>query len=372
MKSVKIILMALTAMGLANGTFAQVDQTWSEITGSGGWDTTTAEWNTSEYWENGNNAIIDVNAQTKLLNENITVNNLTVSSTRFTIATTNTAARTLTANGTLAYTGTSESNGDNITISSGNTLDGTFTYTSSQDGSSNRGRLVMNAGSAMTGNLTLSGSGARLQLNRDSALSASGSITLNGGGLGLRWEAGANGTLGTLSGNGYINANAGSGHADYDTRLNLNKLELGTDGTIGLISSVDGGNDNKYIIDLKNGFTHQFDLNADGLTLTSDFLDMDDGLMEVNIHNAIIALNTITGSDALELGDAFTLVSGSRIRGTATFDDTGVNFSNAGYSFDTSTFNTDGTITVIPEPATLGLITVMGGGMLFIRRRFMI
>jgi len=31
-----------------------------------------------------------------------------------------------------------------------------------------------------------------------------------------------------------------------------------------------------------------------------------------------------------------------------------------------------GITTVIPEPATLGLVALMGGGMLFIRKRFMI
>ena len=39
----------------------------------------------------------------------------------------------------------------------------------------------------------------------------------------------------------------------------------------------------------------------------------------------------------------------------------------AEYAFDTAT----GTLTVIPEPATLGMIAVMGGGLLFVRRRFM-
>jgi hypothetical protein len=37
-------------------------------------------------------------------------------------------------------------------------------------------------------------------------------------------------------------------------------------------------------------------------------------------------------------------------------------------SFDNVSFEYE----VIPEPATLGLVTAMGGGLLFIRRRFMI
>jgi len=37
----------------------------------------------------------------------------------------------------------------------------------------------------------------------------------------------------------------------------------------------------------------------------------------------------------------------------------------------TATFDGSKT-TVIPEPATLGLVALMGGGMLFIRKRFMI
>lgn len=43
-----------------------------------------------------------------------------------------------------------------------------------------------------------------------------------------------------------------------------------------------------------------------------------------------------------------------------------------GLSFDTSNLLVDGTVTVIPEPATLGLIVMMGGGLLWIRRAFMV
>uniref|UniRef100_UPI003568F9B4 PEP-CTERM sorting domain-containing protein n=1 Tax=Pontiella sp. TaxID=2837462 RepID=UPI003568F9B4 len=43
-----------------------------------------------------------------------------------------------------------------------------------------------------------------------------------------------------------------------------------------------------------------------------------------------------------------------------------------GLSFDTSNLLVDGTVTVIPEPATLGLVVMMGGGLLWIRRVFMV
>jgi hypothetical protein len=42
-----------------------------------------------------------------------------------------------------------------------------------------------------------------------------------------------------------------------------------------------------------------------------------------------------------------------------------------GQGIDTSNLLIDGTITVIPEPATLGLVVLMGGGILFVRRLMM-
>ena len=86
--------------------------------------------------------------------------------------------------------------------------------------------------------------------------------------------------------------------------------------------------------------------------------------------------NTVTLQDA----DSFLIVNGSQtltfaegtlvdnVNGTvapgtytgASLDALGANYVNNG-----------GTIVVIPEPATIGLIAVMGGGLLFVRRRFM-
>jgi fibronectin-binding autotransporter adhesin len=39
-----------------------------------------------------------------------------------------------------------------------------------------------------------------------------------------------------------------------------------------------------------------------------------------------------------------------------------------GYSWDTTSFETDGTLTVIPEPATIGLLGLMGAALLLRRR----
>ena len=116
--------------------------------------------------------------------------------------------------------------------------------------------------------------------------------------------------------------------------------------------------------------THQFDLSKDGTSLDNDFFDMATGTFGVDVDGATINL-VGTGHD-LELGDSFTLVSGSQITGTAIFNADGVTFADAGYSFDTSDFNTTGAITVIPEPATLGLVISAGVGLLCIRRKFML
>lgn len=72
----------------------------------------------------------------------------------------------------------------------------------------------------------------------------------------------------------------------------------------------------------------------------------------------------VAGVSAQSFGGTFTVAGfADQLDGTWYLDN-----GSAEYSFDTA----NGTLSVIPEPATMGLIVAMGGGMLFIRRRFMI
>jgi hypothetical protein len=366
------MMIALITAGLIGSAYAQDNQYWNGMSTSSGWNTTSNEWgatsgaDVSQTWVDGNNAFIEADPANKELQESIIVNDLNFNTAGANHNLLGAATPTLTINNSWNMLNTG-----NLGVNAGVTVDGTFTITSANTGKgANDGRAVFNNGSVLNGNVTIDGNNfARLQMNGTSDLNAN--ITLGGpnAALALRWNAGVNQTMGTLAGNGQLISNPGTA-SNHDTRLNVTKLELGTDGTLGLITSSGAGSD--YVVDLMKNETHQFDLSKVGTTLDNDFLDLEAGTFEVSFHNAIIALNTISGSDALELGDTFTLISGDAFSGIAIFDDTDVNYSDVGYSFDTSNFNVDGTITVIPEPATLGLVAFAGGAIFCIRRTFMI
>lgn len=98
-------------------------------------------------------------------------------------------------------------------------------------------------------------------------------------------------------------------------------------------------------------------------------------LPEVTVEDASFAIN-IGGSSGIGLANSLAVTSanlGGVIVpvGTWTRDelinDLGVNSNRI-----LTTGYTDGTLTVIPEPGTLGLVVAFGGGLIFIRRKFMV
>jgi hypothetical protein len=71
------------------------------------------------------------------------------------------------------------------------------------------------------------------------------------------------------------------------------------------------------------------------------------------------------------LTDSARLMNNGTLSTTVTGADS-IEFINAGGNFSINALDFDVTTTVIPEPATLGLVAAFGGAVLFIRRRFMI
>jgi len=351
MKMKNIVTMILAAGLIASAYSA--DQYWNGVDTTTGWNTTSNEWgatagaDVSQTWVNGNNAFIAGAGGPSTVNEDIVVNNLTYSGTGTSM---NFTKNSLTANG-IIDAGTKGFRFGSMDVN------GTF----SANGSG--GWLIFASNGKMAGNITI-GSSGYLQMTVGSLLTGNVELTPSGT-LAMRWGAGQNQSMGTLSGNGILKNNAGGGHTAYDTTLSIAKLTLGTDGTIGEMTSVDGGQNNMYVLNLAVG-THQFDLSKSGTVLDNDYFDMAKGTFGVDVDGATIAL--VGTGDALALGDSFTLLSGSQITGTAIFDTSGVTFADAGYSFDTSNFNTTGAITVIPEPATISLIIALGTGFIALRR----
>lgn len=70
--------------------------------------------------------------------------------------------------------------------------------------------------------------------------------------------------------------------------------------------------------------------------------------------------------------NGFTLALGDMFVNWGSVDLTGATYSAAGLSGGQSLNFTGGNLTVIPEPATLGLVVALGGGLLWIRRVFMV
>ncbi len=204
-------------------------------------------------------------------------------------------------------------------------------------------------------NLVKTGAGTQI-MSKANYSTALGDVTVNGGELVWNSTVGGgsamSGTMtvgvnGLLSGSGLIegattvagNLNPGNspGTMTFNDALTLEStatltLEItGTDSSEYDILANDGGDI------LSAGGTLVFD--TTGYTATLD----DTFTVFTNWGGFAGSFDSISGTD---LGD--------------------------GLSLDTTNLLVDGTVTVIPEPATLGLLAAFGGGIMFVRRRFMI
>lgn len=347
----KIMTTTLTLAAMTGSSFAAI-QIWTDVDTSAGWDSTTAEWENDGApgvpvaWVNdgSSDAVIGGAGGSQSITEDIALGNLTY----------NGADSSLTFNGGHSLTASGTVDGGSKGLSFKNTtLNGTFSIAG--------GATTMSNGSVMAGTVTVNSGGL---LKQSGSGLITGNVNLNGGKFSIRSSNVQDQTMTSLTGNGQLQ-NLNTAAAATST-VNIGNLALGTDGTIGEMTS---GKYNVTLasvnLDLAIGI-HQFDLNSAGGTLTNDFLNVAQGLFGVDVDGATIALSA-TG-DALLLGDTFQLVnSDADITGTALWDFSDASL-DSGLAWDTSAFNTTGFVTVVPEPSSTALLG-LGGLALILRRR---
>jgi hypothetical protein len=130
--------------------------------------------------------------------------------------------------------------------------------------------------------------------------------------------------------------------------------------------------------------THAFQANA--FIASGSFIELPGKTTEASMKDGfditLVANNagytfTINGIDDIANGNATTIVESGTWSGSTFLD----NFGGGHFSLTVQRFNTtpdtvmsisEAQISVIPEPATLGLVAAFGGAIMFIRRRFMV
>ncbi|MBP8260277.1 MAG: autotransporter-associated beta strand repeat-containing protein [Verrucomicrobia bacterium] len=187
------------------------------------------------------------------------------------------------------------------------------------------------------GTLALSGSGS---IASSSVIDVVGGATLDVDSLSADWSLGGAQTLkgnGSVAGNASINGTLAPGNS------------IGT-------LTVNG--------DVTLAGTSDFEINQDTPTPTADLLSVAGALTYSGILNV-----TTLGTSAYTSGQTFNLfdfTSQSGSFSSVTLPDLSA---QPGYVWNTDNLSVDGSITVIPEPATIGLIVMFGAAALIRRKR---
>ncbi|VGO15653.1 hypothetical protein PDESU_04238 [Pontiella desulfatans] len=202
-------------------------------------------------------------------------------------------------------------------------------------------------------NLVKTGDGTQVIQRASGHTSALDTLSVEGGEL--VWNVGGSGNSGTV--NVGINGTlSGSGILNGATTVAGNLMPGNSPGTL----------------TLNDALTLE-----STATLTLEITGTDAGLYDVLLND---------GGDTLTAGGTLVLDTTGY---TAALNDTFTVFENwggfsggfdgisgtdlgGGMSFDTSNLLVDGTLTVVPEPGTLGMLVAMGGGLIWIRRVFMV
>lgn len=195
------LAVVLVSTGFAVASFAQVDQTW--INGSGTWNTTDPFWDAGAVWTNGNNGIFGGAAETVSIGSAVSVNNLTFNSDGFLIQDGG-GVLTLGAASAISITGS----GDSATISE-----------SLAGGGLNKqgaGTLVLSGANGFTGDVTVSA--GRLIVGSNGALGdttgvtsvVSGAQLLLGDGITVTGESLTIAGTGGSSNSGALSAGSGT------------------------------------------------------------------------------------------------------------------------------------------------------------------
>ncbi|MDF7809641.1 PEP-CTERM sorting domain-containing protein [Pontiellaceae bacterium B12219] len=230
---------------------------------------------------------------------------------------------------------------------------------------------LFNNGFNESGTTTLSGTGSDLLMSNSSGLLNAAGFTssqnvqaLNGAALTADDEVVMKLTIdditaGGIRGNGIeFGMAAGTGFRSGSSNLIL-ALEAQNQGSDVLIQVTSFQNAGEVGFDLteaslEDGLSVTFTANAAGYSFLLEDIVVDGGVNDGN--TSALVTGTFAGTEFIDY------FSGG-------FFYTGVQKDNSGaLGVDYS----EASISVVPEPATLGLVTAMGGGLLFFRRRFMI
>jgi hypothetical protein len=159
-------------------------------------------------------------------------------------------------------------------------------------------------------------------------------------------------------------------------------LTLGAGAGLGLITERGSTAASGRRVTLEDGATFKVDRYLTHNAWTTEFIASETGVatMEVladlrfrNSDALVIDLSDYNVVDTVN-GDTLVLFDyGSIVGAAASVSVVGYNEADwtLNYAYDQGGGDLGVAITVIPEPATLGLVAAMGGGILFIRRRFM-
>ncbi len=226
----------------------------------------------------------------------------------------------------------------------------------------NQGRINVTGTGAMTINGALSTINGTGQLNINGGIftidKSAANVTVSGDGL-LKLQSGTLNNIGSAAGNVWF------GTSDIEI----------SGGTVNLTGQNYFGSEFKVVGDAAGI------LSIDRLNSSASYQPDYVFVMDAD------GISSIENANWMTLGDATISVDGSAYTGgtgTFTLFDTGflsstsTSVSVTGFTGGLSGYITQDqdndivTLTVIPEPATLGLIAAFGAGMLFIRRRFLI
>ena len=236
----------------------------------------------------------------------------------------------------------------------------------------NGGSLNVTAANGYDGVITLSGAGEFLGNPNVGNISVETGGTLTSGNTGIArdvigGDAGQRGSL-TLNGGSFV----AQGTADSiawlrNAEINLNSGAFDMTGTHALPVNVDM---NIY----GDQTTIDFGLLNTGAGSSAWNFAMDsDGISTVNIAGWYHLIGTEIVVDGTEYAGGtgeFVLFSGGSLASLPTTAATAQNFGGLEVSF--GQVGNDYVMTVIPEPATLGLVLICGSGLLFLRRTFSI
>ena len=201
---------------------------------------------------------------------------------------------------------------------------------------------------------------------------ANGLLTLNNATVtvGQNLEIGAADGSSTSTGTGVVVMNDGT--------LNATQIILGTKAnTVGTLTLNGGATTvNNFKLALHAGSIATLNLNGGSLTVNNGWSGLGTSYISISEGTVSIAGNSFTGKFQ-DIADAGRMTVSGGLTDASAFAAFTTDAGSFASANGTAYWGTDGTTTAlwsvaaIPEPATLSMVAALGGGILFIRRRFM-